>query len=41
VNANTGNTFVGTGAPPVRELDRTIRARERDNVTNFKSGTLK
>jgi hypothetical protein len=34
------NTFVGAAAPPLNEADATIRRRERDNVTNFKSGTL-
>jgi general secretion pathway protein G len=32
------NSFVGTLA--TAELDETVRQRERDNLTNFKSGTL-
>jgi type II secretory pathway pseudopilin PulG len=35
---DTTNTLAGS--PPAVETDTTIRQRERDNLTNFKSGTL-
>jgi general secretion pathway protein G len=34
------NTFSGPAVPPTATTDVTIRLRERDNLTNIKSGTL-
>jgi len=37
---DANNTVVGAASPPAAETDSSIRIRENDNLTNFKSGKL-